>query len=476
MSAKKKKNSLAGIWERIRTVPGLGRDMIALSVLVALAIVSTIGISGFLNNNVGLFSSTVKYRAEFADVTGLNPDATTHFVSIAGVRLGKVSDWEPTNRGTAIVTMELKPPFGTIYDNATALLRPKNPLNDMSITINPGGPPGRPLPDDGLIPVSQTKRPTQVNEALGHLDERTQAAVADLMGSADVALANAPKQLPGGLRAADATLNTLRPAMEALQTRRDNIAKLVTALSEIATGLGGDHQRAVTLATSLQQTLKTLADNDQNLVASFNQLPGLADQLRGALSATQDLTKELNPTLDNLSAASDSLPKALDRFQDTVGELGKTVDVAKPFLEQARPTVADLRPLIHDVDDSLHDIRPVTARLDRDTNVIGTYLTVIQIFISNTTSVFGVHDAQGGNIRGHVEFRTPDLTHALPGGDPGYSPTPADAGTGPGKVSGATPLPFYVPGADDWSPGYNERHGGPKHDVPAQDTQNGGNR
>ena len=137
--------------------------------------------------------------------------------------------------------------------------------------------------------------------------------------------------------------------------------------------------------------------------------------------------------------------------------------------------MSDLRPLVDDLDDSLDDIRPVTARLDRDTNVVGTYLSMIQVFVGNTTSIFGFHDGNGGNIRGHVGTKI-DAEHSLPGGDPGYSPTPADAGTGPGVPSGATPLPFYVrnvdsaalvyvPGGDDWNPGYNERHGSNSHTV-----------
>ena len=453
----KKKASVGRTWERIRTVPGLRRDSAALAVLIFGAILSTIGVNHFVKS--GLFAHTVTYRAEFADVAGLNPDSTNHFVSIAGVRVGDVSDWTPTNRGTAIVEMKLTPPFGTIYDNATAVLRPKNPLNDMSITLSPGGPPGHPLAENGLIPISQTKRPIQINEALGHIDERTQNAINMLMSSSDIALANAPQQLPGGFKAADVTLAKFRPVMEALQVRRDNIAQLITALSQISTALGGDHQRAVTLATSLQQTLKVLADNDNNLTASLDQFPGLSHQLHDALSETQKLTKQLNPTLDNLKDASDELPKALDHFQDTVGELDKTVDAARPFIRSARPLVHDLRPLVDDLNDSLDDIRPVTARLDRDTNVIGTYLSVIQVFIGNTTSIFGAHDGQGGNIRGHAVGKGPDPLGSLPGGDPGYSPTPADAGTGPGVPSGATPLPFYVPGGDDWNPGYNERHG-----------------
>jgi phospholipid/cholesterol/gamma-HCH transport system substrate-binding protein len=445
-------------WEKVRTVPGLKRDVIALVVMIAAAATSVVLVNSFVSTK-GFFQDTVTYRAEFANVAGLNPNATPHFVSIAGVRVGDVHGWRPTNRGTAIVDLELTPPFGTIYDNATIVLRPKNPLNDMSITISPGGPPGRPLQPNALIPVSRTKSPVQINEALGHLDERTQAAVSSLMNSADIALANAPSQLPGGIRAANATLTTFRPVMEQLQLRRDNIAKLIGALSQIASALGGDHQRAVTLANSVQATLKVLADNQNNLTATLDQFPGLSHQLRAALSATQDLTKELNPSLDNLSRASDELPKALDHFGDTVDQLDDVVDAARPFVRVARPVIDDLRPVIEDTRESLDEIRPVTARLDRDTDVIGTYLTMIQGFTSNTTSIFGFHDGNGGNIRGYAVAKFPDGTDALPGGTPGYSPTPADAGTGPGIPSGATPLPWYVPGADDYNPGYNERHG-----------------
>jgi phospholipid/cholesterol/gamma-HCH transport system substrate-binding protein len=355
--------------------------------------------------------------------------------------------------------MELTPPFGTIYDNATAVLRPKNPLNDMSITINPGGPPGRPLASGGLIPVSNTRRPIQIEEALDHLDVRTQNAVNYLMTAADTALANAPAQLPGGFKAADGTVTALRPVMQALQARRENIAKLVTALSQIATGLGGDHDRAVRLANATQTTLKVLADNDRQLTGTLDQFPGLSHQLRNALAATQDLTKQLNPTLDNLSNASHDLPKALDNFRDTVHELDKFDDHAIPFLHRAKPFISDLRPVINDLDDSLHDIRPVTKRLDRDTRVVSLYLSVIQVFVANTASVFGVNDAQGASIRGFVVAPAVDPLHTFPGANPGYAPSPADAGTGPGKPSGATPAPFYIPGADDYEPGYNERHG-----------------
>jgi phospholipid/cholesterol/gamma-HCH transport system substrate-binding protein len=454
VNATRRKRGFAQRWERLLSTPGLKRDVMALSVLIIVAIGSMAGTGYFLGGQLPWTDHYV-LRAEFEQVPGLNPDATPHVATIAGVRVGDITDYEATDRGTAIVTMELNKDVPTIYDNATALLRPKNPLNDMQITINPGTDAGKPLASGGLIPVGQTKRPIQINEVLQHLDDRAQAAVTDLMVASDVALANAPKDFPDGIRATDQTLKTLRPVMESLSTRRENIAKLVTALGHIAGALGGDRERATRLADSLQTTLGVLAENDRDLVATFNEFPGLSKQLHDALSATQDLTKELNPTLDNLSEASDELPDALDRFKKTTHELDDTVDSAKDFAHEAKKVVKDLRPFVGKLDESMDDLVGITRTLDRDTDVIFNYLTVLHVFTSTTSSVFGPGDKHGNNIRGHAEFALPDATQFLPGGDPGYSPGP-EGGLKPGKPSPFTPMPAYIPG----SPERNSRTSG----------------
>lgn len=451
----KKKRSAGQRWERLISTPGLKKDVVALGLLIAVAIGSMAGTGYFLGGTLPWTDHYV-LRAEFEEVPGLNPNATPHVATIAGVRVGDITGYEATDRGTAIVTMELDENVPTIYDNATALLRPKNPLNDMQITINPGNEPGKPIASGGMIPVGQTKRPIQINEALQHLDDRAQAAVTDLMVASDVALANAPKQFPEGIKATDQTLTTLRPVMESLSTRRDNIAKLVTALGHIANALGGDRERATRLADSLQTTLGVIAANDRDLVATFNEFPGLSDKLHDALSATQDLTKELNPTLDNLSDASDELPDALERFEKTTDELGDTVDSARDFAHEAKSVVKDLRPFVNKLHDSMDDLIGITRTLDRDTDTIFNYLTVLHVFTSTTSSVFGAGDGTGNNIRGHAPMVSfPDATQFLPGGQPGYSPGP-EGGLLPGKPSPFTPMPAYIPG----SPERNSRTSG----------------
>jgi phospholipid/cholesterol/gamma-HCH transport system substrate-binding protein len=352
----------------------------------------------------------------------VNPKSS-HKVTMAGVNVGKITGWEPTERGTAILKLEIEGDH-PVYDNARAVLRPKNPLNDMTVEINPGGPPGKPLQENGLIPVAQTERPVQVDEVLAHLDERTQLALTDLLVESDVALVRAPQDLPGGLAAMDDTVLKMKPVVEALQTRREKIGKLVTALSQISSALGKNDNRTADLVSATQQTLAVLANNDGDLQATLRQLPGLSHDLRHALASTEQLTGQLNPTLDSLGDASKDLPASLKRFEDTVHEIGGTVDKAKPFMAKARPLVADLRPLIADVDTSLGDLLPVSASLRQDTKTVTTYLDDIRAFIYNTSSVFGAGDGpETGIIRGHLVVPLPG-GGLFPGGAGGYAPGP----------------------------------------------------
>jgi phospholipid/cholesterol/gamma-HCH transport system substrate-binding protein len=390
--------------ERLSTVPGLRRDVTALGMLILVGLISTLIIKSYLGGSAPWADQTI-VKAEFAQVPGLNPKSQNS-VTMAGVKVGTVTNSQATAKGTAIITMTMDGKYD-VYRNARAVLRPKNPLNEMQVELNPGTARGNPLPKGGVIPIAQTERPVQADEILSHLDERSQAALTDLMLESDVALARAPQNLPAGLGATTDTLDAAQPVVVALQTRRAKIAELVTALSDISSATGKNDDRITHLAESTQKTLSVLAEGDGALRASLKQLPGLTTEVRTALTSTQSLTAQLDPTLDNLKNASGELPPALKRFESTTVNLGKTVKAAKPVLDKARPVIADLRPTVANVNTSLGSLRQVTSRLDGDTQTVMTYLTDIRAFIYNTSSVFGAGDANGGIIRGHLMVPLP---------------------------------------------------------------------
>jgi phospholipid/cholesterol/gamma-HCH transport system substrate-binding protein len=407
----KKKFSLRRTWERVRTVPGLGRNVLTVIVLITLGVISASVILG--NQRFILpWSDRYVFSADFAQAPAINPGQQPK-VRIAGVEVGQITGSAVTGNGTARLTMSLEP-GNTIYRNAHLVLRPTNPLNEMYVEVDPGGPPQPALPANGVIPVGQTERPVQPDEVLDHLDDRSRAALTNLLSASDVALANAPATLPGGLRAADGTMVAVKPVLDALAARRDNIAKLVTGLSRISGAVGHNDARLAELLDSTQSTLSVLAQHNTDVQATLAELPGTTDELRRAMDGVSGLTDRLNPVLDHLDQASAQLPDTLRKLGGTVDNLGATVAAAKPVVSAAGPVVRDVSPLAGDVHRSLADLEPVTRDLIPDSALLVSYLGDLQAFIYNTNGAFSLSDANGGFIRGHVAVPLPDAG-VLPG-------------------------------------------------------------
>ncbi|MDT7674353.1 MAG: phospholipid/cholesterol/gamma-HCH transport system substrate-binding protein [Pseudonocardiales bacterium] len=413
MSATQPK-TLSARWQRLRTVPGLGRDVSAMITLVIIGVVAA-GIILAQMNLTPPWAERFTFKIELADAVGVSP-GNSQEVRIAGVRVGQIVASAPTDHNTSLVTLSIEPGH-PIYDNARAVLRSVNPLNQMYVTLNPGGPPGHLLPEGGVLPVTQTSRPIQLDEVFSKFDDRSRAALTQLLAESDNALVDAPQTLPVDLTAADSSLLTLRPVVQRLQTRSDNIRKLIGALSQVSSALGGNDARLTSLVDSTQQTLDVLAARDTDLGNSLQQLPGTTDALRHALRSTSALTHQLNPTLRDIRAASDKLPDALSSLTDMVGPLHDTVDAARDVVSKARPLVSDLRPIVGDLHDSFDDLRPVAGCLDDVTSKVAPWIYDLGGFVYNTNSLFSVTDPNGGWGRGHATVALNSPTGTLRPGE-----------------------------------------------------------
>lgn len=406
--------SVAQRWRRLRTVPGLGRDFTVTVALMAAGVVAAVLVLSQMNF-VAPWAHRFSFRIELADAVAISP-GNSQEVRIAGVPVGQIVDSTPTDHDTSMVTVSLEPGH-PIWDNARAVLRSVNPLNQMYITLNPGGPPGHPLPEGGVIPVSQTLRPIQLDEVFDKFDSRTQAALTQLLAESDNALVNAPDTVPVALTAADTSLTTLKPVVTRLAERSRNIRDLVTALSHISTSLGGNDARLTALVDATQTTLTTLAARDDQFGSTLAQLPGTTDALRHALDGVSHLSGQLDPTLRDVREASDELPGALSKLHDTLGPAHDTVREARGVVGKARSLVSDLRPIVGDLRHSMSDLRPVASCLDDVTAKVAPWMYDLGGFVYNTNSLFSAADPNGGWGRGHVTVALNGPTGSLRPGE-----------------------------------------------------------
>jgi phospholipid/cholesterol/gamma-HCH transport system substrate-binding protein len=468
MTSPSRRERASRTFERVKTEPGLARNTIVVIALIVIAAV----VGGIILANqrfIAPWETRQIFYAAFESSPGISP-GNGQEVRIAGVNVGDITGAEVDAHGQAVLKMAIEPGH-KVYKNATLVLRPKSPLNEMYVTINPGGPPSELIPANYAFPQSSTVRPVQPDEVLNHLDDNAQRALTDLLAESDVALTNSKTTLPKGLDATRMVTDDLKPVAEQLSVRKEKIRRLITDLGQISKALGGDDKRIATLASGLQTTLNSLGSHQPQLEQTVAALPGLIKNLKRSTDSVIGLSGQLDPTLRNLQDASDSFPKALRRFEDTADKLDDVVDAAKPFLHEARPVIRDLKPFTHDLEDALPPLHRATKHLDPITNALLPYLPDTAAFAIQTRSLLSMEDANGGILRGALYMSTtsaPTIT-GLPNN--GLKPIPVPAiDNGTAALQQAVPAPFGGPQAPPQNGTY------PRHAERQYQDQPGGER
>lgn len=406
-----RKQKLAVAWRRVRTEPGLGKNV---GVIIGLIVIASIAGSIILSNQRYTlpWADKLVIKAAFEATPGVSVGQGQE-VRVSGVPVGEIIAADVDDAGDAVLTLRLEP--GTkIYDNATFVMRPKSPLNEMYVTVAPGGPPGLLVEDGQTVPVTNSRRPIQVDEVLAALDDKARSGVTALLSEADDALATAPTSLPAGLDGVTTVSQNLAPVAAELDTRRENLRTLVTSVAQISAAVGENDGRLVELAAALQASLDGIANQSGALDTALGELPELTVELKDSTKAVLELSEELDPTLRDIVAASDELPEALDETIQVTEELDDVVKAARPFIRAARPVIADLRPFAHDLKYAIDDLEVTLGRFDPITATVEKYLPELGAFTVQTRDFISMRDGNGGILRG-LFAQGPTTLHGVPG-------------------------------------------------------------
>ncbi len=94
-------------------------------------------------------------------------------MTIAGVQVGRVGSISLRD-GKAVVQMNIDKQYAhRVYRNASVLLRPRTPLKDMYLSLDPGTPSAGRLPAGSTLGTGQTNPDVDVSEILSSLDADT---------------------------------------------------------------------------------------------------------------------------------------------------------------------------------------------------------------------------------------------------------------------------------------------------------------
>ncbi len=352
------------------------KDMIAIVALVIGAVV----VSGYILEHEPSFHFDQSYYTVNADfstaaaVTGGQGQAVT----IAGVPVGQVGGITLQN-GHAVVKMNIDKQYAPIYRNATVLLRPRTPLKDMYLALDPGTRSAGAIPAGGTLGLANTTPDVDVSQILGSLDADTRNYLILLLSGGAQAFRDPGSTQPGPSPTAVADLRGTLKRFEPLDrdtrtftsllaTRQLEIRRAIHNFGRVINALGGVDTQFASLIRSSDTNFSAISAEDAQLESTLSLFPG-------TLSQTAQ-------TFDKVRAFSNASTVALTRLQPFARNLGPALAASRPLFRDTTPVIAnELRPFSVAVQPLAKTLAPAAVNLKKATPALARSIGVLnQLF------------------------------------------------------------------------------------------------
>ena len=400
------------------------RDFVAIVTLVALAA----AIAAYILLHQPAFNFGQSYysvQAPFSNASAVTA-GQGQAVTIAGVQVGQVGGVKLVN-GQAVVTMNIYRRYAPIYRDATVLLRPRTPLKDMYLALDPGTKSTGAIPDGGELSAAATAPTVDLDQILSSLDADTRSYLLLLLSGGGQAFRDAgtgSATIPGpGAAPSQAAVSSLsatfkrfspldrdtREFTTLLAERNANLRTAIHNLQRVATALGGVDGQLASLIAASNTNFSAISSQDSNLEAGLSLFPGALAQTTTTLGKVQRFANQLGPALGKLVPFAHALGPALNAsrplFHDTTPVIKNQL---RPFSTAVQPVAKALRP-------AATELAKATPPLTRSIGVINTLFNTLAYqpkgnqqgylfwgswLAHNASTLASVQDAGGASVRG----------------------------------------------------------------------------
>jgi phospholipid/cholesterol/gamma-HCH transport system substrate-binding protein len=343
--------------------------------------------------------------------------------------------------------MDIFRKYAPIYRNATVLLRPRTPLKDMYLALDPGTPSAGRVADGATLGIASTQPTVNVDQILSSLDADTRTYLLLLLsGGAQAfggkgATANRPSAATTAALAADfkrfapldrSTLGFAR----LLSQRSGNLRRAIHNLDLVASSLGGVDSQLASLVRQSSTDFQAIASQDQALSRGISLLPGALAQTSSTLAKVQRFAAASGPALKNL--------------QPFARDLGPALDALRPLAKQTTPVIEhQLEPFATDpgIRRLAQTLAPAASSLAKAAPALSSSFSVLNTLVNalayqqpggepsylywggwlahNLDSLTTLQDAEGPLVQGQFLASCPSLNLlevALQPGTPSLTP------------------------------------------------------
>jgi phospholipid/cholesterol/gamma-HCH transport system substrate-binding protein len=353
------------------------RDFIAVLVLVVIAAAVTGYIFAHQPAFTGVFGlfgkSYYTVNAEFSSASAVTA-GQGQTVDIAGVTVGQVGGVKVEN-GRAVVTMNIYKQYEPIYSNATVLLRPRTPLKDMYLALDPGTKAAGAVPNGGTLGAGATNPDVDFSEILSSLDGDTRAYLLLLLGGGAQAFRDpgnpGPLPSPAAVRDLQGVFKRFAPLnrdtatfTRLLAQRTENIRRSIHGLQLVTNALGG-----------VQRQLTSLIDSSNT---NFQAIASQSAQLQEALTLLPPTLQQSNVTFGKLARFARASTASATRLLPWAHALAPALVAARPLFRDTTPVIQNqLRPFSVAVQPVAKILAPASAQLAKATPPLARSLNVL---------------------------------------------------------------------------------------------------
>jgi phospholipid/cholesterol/gamma-HCH transport system substrate-binding protein len=357
---------------------------------IAALVVAAFGVTAYILNHQPSFVFGQSYytvRAQFETAAAVT-SGQGQAVTIAGVQVGQIGG-VALQDGRAVVTMNIYKQYAPIYRDATVLLRPRTPLKDMYLSLDPGTRSAGAVPNGGMLGTANTQPDVDVSEILSSLDADTRNYLILLLSggaqlfhdhgsTTEAPSLRAVSDLQGTLkRFAPLNRDTLRFA-GLLATRRRNIRRAINNLNLVAGTVGGVESQLASLIRASDTNFSAISANDAQLEQTLSLFP-----------ATLRQTTE---TLGQVRSFAGASAVTLTELQPFARNLGPALRASRPLFKDTTPVIAtQLRPFAVAVQPLARTLAPAADKLKLTIPALTSSVAVLNTLFNELT-----HQPSGG--------------------------------------------------------------------------------
>jgi phospholipid/cholesterol/gamma-HCH transport system substrate-binding protein len=262
------------------------------------------------------------------------------------------------------------------------LLRPRTPLKDMYLSLDPGTRAAGAVPDGGVLGVGSTSPDIDFDQILSSLDTDTRTYLVLLLsggaqafqdhGTAAVAPSTrAVADLRGTLKRFEPLDRDTAAFATLLATRRANISRAIHNLRLVTQSLGGVGTRLASLINSSNRNFAAIASQEANLRTALALLPGTLVQTNQTLVKVHGFANASATTLQALLPFARNLAPALRASRPLLRDTTPVIE------NQLRPFSVALQPLARTLEPASAQIARALPPLTRSVGVLNTLFNTL---------------------------------------------------------------------------------------------------